>query len=203
MYFKEKEDTNIDKEFREENLREKGRSALKVFVIIMGILFVIGIIVFIIFMSANKLELIGSKEITIYEGSTYTEPGYNAYDMKKNLVNEKVTTSGEVDTSKIGSYTLKYKYGLSTKKRIINVVEKPQIATIIHLTGDKTITLNTGDTYEEPGYSAVDAIDGDLTDKVEINSNVDTTKAGTYRIIYSVVNSENVTTTETRAIIVK
>ena len=203
MYFKEKEDTNIDKEFREENLKEKGRNALRIFVIIIGILFVIGIIFFIIFMSANKLELIGSKEITIYEGSTYTEPGFNAYNMKKKLVNEKVTTSGEVNTSQIGSYTITYKYGLSTKKRIINVVEKPQIATIIHLTGDKMITINVGSNYEEPGYSAVDAIDGDITDKVEINSNVDTTKVGTYRIIYSVVNSDNVTTTEIRTIIVK
>ena len=60
-----------------------------------------------------------------------------------------------------------------------------------------------GDAYEEPGYSAIDAVEGDLTNKVKINSNLDTSKQGTYRIIYSVTNSDGVTTSETRTIIVQ
>ena len=79
----------------------------------------------------------------------------------------------------------------------------PSISTIIHLDGNNPIYFNAGDTYYEPGFNAIDAIDGDLTAKVEVTNEVDMTKEGTYRILYSVVNSSGVTTSETRTVIIR
>ena len=112
-------------------------------------------------------------------------------------------TRGTVDPKIIGTYVVKYKYGLKTTKREVTVVTKPAITTIIHLSGNNTIFFNAGDTYIEPGYSAVDAIDGDLTEKVTVTNKVNMNKEGTYQIIYSVINSEGVTTSETRNVIIR
>ena len=40
--------------------------------------------------------------------------------------------------------------------------------------------------YVQPAYSAKDNYDGDLTKKVVITNNIDTTKAGIYDVIYEV-----------------
>ena len=47
-----------------------------------------------------------------------------------------------------------------------------------------------------------DSVDQNLTEKVKVTGTVNTSKVGTYQIIYSVVNSRNVTITEKRTIVV-
>lgn len=61
----------------------------------------------------------------------------------------------------------------------------------IELFGDKEITLQVGDSYNELGAIAVDNIDGDITSKIKITGRVDTSKAGTYELIYIVVDNAN------------
>ena len=60
------------------------------------------------------LTIDGSNYITLEYGSTYEEPGVKAtYTVdKKNVepVNVPVKISGEVDTSKVGEYTITYNY---------------------------------------------------------------------------------------------
>lgn len=60
--------------------------------------------------------------------------------------------------------------------------EKPTIT----LFGDEFINLYVGDSYSELGAVATDNIDGDITKKIKITGNVDTTKIGEYIIKYSV-----------------
>ena len=127
----------------------------------------------------------------------------NPFDNKKNNLNNEVTVKSNLDSNTIGTYTITYSLHDITKIRTVKVVAKPDIITVIHLNGEKNIYLNVGETFNEPGYSAIDAIDGDLTDKVKVSGSFDTSNIGTYRIIYSVVNSSGVTTSETRTIIVQ
>ncbi len=204
MYFNQKEDTNIDKALRKRKRINFDKKTLKIGGIILGIIVVI-LLVILLFarMTRRYLVLNGSTNITVYQGSIYNEPGYNAYDNKKNNLNNEVIVESNLDTNTIGTYKITYTLYGKTKTRTIKVVAKPAIVTVIHLNGDKNVYLNVGTTYNEPGYSAIDATDGDLTSKVKVNSNVDTSKRGTYRIIYSVVNSNGVTTSETRTIIVQ
>ena len=68
---------------------------------------------------------------------------------------------------------------------------------------DETIKLKINETYQEPGYSATDEIEGNITDKVTITSNLDITKTGTYQIEYSITNILGNTIVKTRTIIVE
>ncbi len=56
------------------------------------------------------------------------------------------------------------------------------------INGEKTITLNLNQEYKEEGAKAI-AFGLDITDKIEIDSNLDTTKEGEYIIIYTVKSS--------------
>ena len=73
----------------------------------------------------------------------------------------------------------------------------------ISLIGESSMTLNVGDTYIEKGATAKDDKDGDITEKIKISGSVNTSKAGTYTINYSVKNSVDKETTKTRTIVVK
>ncbi|MDD3341164.1 MAG: polysaccharide deacetylase family protein [Bacilli bacterium] len=54
------------------------------------------------------ITLAGTSPFYLYRGSTYQEPGYQAYDNCEGDITNKVTVSGSVDTSQIGSYAIKY-----------------------------------------------------------------------------------------------
>lgn len=70
----------------------------------------------------------------------------------------------------------------------------------ITLKGSTNDTLVKGSKYSEPGYTANDKCDGDLTSNVKVTGSVDTNKVGTYTISYEVVNSIGKTTTKKRTI---
>lgn len=63
-----------------------------------------------------------------------------------------------------------------------NDITKP----VITLKGDKKITLYEGDTYNEPGYEAIDETDGNITSSVVLNGLLNTKQAGNYTITYEV-----------------
>lgn len=70
----------------------------------------------------------------------------------------------------------------------------------ITLKGSTSDTLIKGSKYSEPGYSASDKCDGDLTSSVKVSGSVDTSKLGTYTITYEVVNSIGKKVSKTRTI---
>ena len=57
---------------------------------------------------------------------------------------------------------------------------------VITLIGQKEITLKQDENYEELGATALDNQDGNLTNNIEITSNVNTSIAGTYTVKYNV-----------------
>ena len=72
---------------------------------------------------------------------------------------------------------------------------------VITLEGERTMLLSVGETYVEPGYNA--EIDGeDITNNVNVTSNIDTSKPGFYTVTYSVLTSEGISTSETRNVMV-
>lgn len=207
MYFNEnKENTNIDSEFSKK--KEFNLNNYKKILIIAGIIILFLLIILIIIsLSKGKknyyITLNGDDNITIYEGATYNEPGYSAFDNKNNDLNGAVKVKSNLDSESIGTYTIIYSLYKKSVTRTINVIERPEVTTIIYLNGDKNTTLKVGDTFTDPGYKAIDAIDGDLTDKVTKSGNVNTSQKGTYKIIYSVVNSKGVTISEIRTITIE
>lgn len=51
------------------------------------------------------------------------------------------------------------------------------------------MTVEAGSKFSDPGYTATDNYDGDLTGKVSVTGAVDTSKPGDYEIKYSVADS--------------
>ena len=107
------------------------------------------------------------------------------------------------DTSTTGTYIIIYTLYNKNVKRTVKVVERPENITIIHLYGNKEMTIGVGEEFNDPGCEVIDAIDYGLTEQVVKTGTVDTSKKGKYEIIYSVTNSMGVTTAETRTVIVE
>lgn len=201
MFFNEKEETNIDHHFKN-GKKFSLKNINPIYLLITGIVLLVAIIVTTLFFMGDKytIELIGEERITITIGSRYIEPGYKAYDKKNNDVTSQVEIKSNIDTSKKGEYEVIYTIDGITKVRYVTVNEGN---TYINLLGDVNMYLKVGDKYVEPGYEVYDSVDQNLKSKVKVSGSIDTSKAGTYQITYSVVNSRNETITAKRYVIVK
>ena len=204
MYFKEKEDTNIDKEF--ETNKKSGFDFKKIpskYFIIGGIIIVVIILIVVIvgLFTGRKqgIYLIGDEKIIITRNSDYIEPGYKAYNKKKKDVTNQVQVTSNLDTSKVGEYEILYSVNGMNVVRYVTVTEGD---TYIYLKGKVNMYLEKWEKYIEPGYQVYDSIDQNLTEKVKISGTVNTSKVGTYQLTYSVVNSRNATVTVKRTIVV-
>ncbi len=65
-----------------------------------------------------------------------------------------------------------------------------------------TCFVRVGSKYVEPGYTAHDSLEGDLTSKVKVKNNIDTSKSGEYRVEYSVTDTAGNTTKMARKVVV-
>ena len=70
----------------------------------------------------------------------------------------------------------------------------------INLIGSSSITLSLGSTYEDPGVTASDNVDGDITNNISMSGNVNTNAPGSYILSYSVTDSSGNTSTAFRVI---
>lgn len=75
--------------------------------------------------------------------------------------------------------------GNIAKKEFDVTIKDDEKPTLI-LNGDETIYLVVGNNYEELGYVAIDNCDGNITQHVNVEGKVNTKKAGTYELTYSV-----------------
>lgn len=119
--------------------------------------------------------------------------------------NIKLNYSGDIDVNKLGQYKITYTSNvkaINNKKDVLyNVVDttKPEIK----LLGENKLYLNYKTEYKEPGYTATDNYDGDITSKVEISGEVNSQKMGEYDIVYLVSDSSSNTVKIIRKVIVK
>lgn len=71
---------------------------------------------------------------------------------------------------------------------------------VIELNGG-TEVIYVGETYEDPGYTAV--MNGeDITDQVTVADNIDNTTVGTYSVVYSAVNEQGFSASASRTVYV-
>lgn len=86
-------------------------------------------------------------------------------------ISDKIETSSNVDTKKLGEYTVEYilKYHGRTYrlKRSVNVVDTTP--PLIALEGDDSITVSSMSFYKELGYTATDNYDGDISENVKVH----------------------------------
>ncbi len=73
----------------------------------------------------------------------------------------------------------------------------------IKLNGGDQYVITVGSFYSDPGFEATDSADGDLTDKVLVEGDVDWLNPGTYPITYTVADSMGNSTSVTREVYVE
>lgn len=128
----------------------------------------------------------------------YQEAGYKAIDNYDGDITDRVIRTEEygkvlyavVDSSGNPAYAQREIPGMDA--------QPPEIL----LTGGNEMTIGVGTVYREPGYSAMDAVEGDVTAFVEISGEVDWLKPGTYPVTYTVSDSAENTATVTRTVTV-
>ena len=130
----------------------------------------------------------------------YDDPGYSASDLADGDLTEQVvrTISGRVAT-----YTVSDAAGnVATATREIPFDDP--VPPEITLKGGKSIVYTVGEgKYEEPGYTASDNLDGDITGKVEVRGAVDDNNPGIYTLRYTVKDSYGNETTVRRTVTIR
>lgn len=136
---------------------------------------------------------------TTLPGEEYEEEGYTAIDDYDGDITDKVQVRIEND---VVYYTVKDSSGNETtvERQIVRTDITPPTIT---LKGDASMSINAGTAYNEPGYTAMDNIDGDITDRVEISGFVNIYHAGTYTLTYTVTDSHGNQATAERTVVVK
>ena len=153
------------------------------------------------------ITLFGDNPLVIEQGSTFTEPGYSATDNVDGVITQNVNVTGSVNTSTVGNYVLTYSVtdsagNTGVETRTVQVVAADTIAPVITLNGGSTVTLLQGTPYVEPGYSAIDNVDGNITGSVTVTGSVDENTLGNYTLTYSVTDSNNNLASVQRVVVV-
>ena len=130
---------------------------------------------------------------------TYQEEGFTAVDDYDGDITDRVIRT---ETKEKVTYTVCDASGNYTTVERPIVYNDP-IAPEITLKGEEIITITEGETYQEPGFTATDNCDGDLTDRVEVTGNVNRHLAGNYTVVYSVKDAYDNLTSVSRTVCVK
>lgn len=136
---------------------------------------------------------IKEKDVVVLEvGDEYKEEGAVATFNKKDISDE-IKIVSNVDTSKVGTYTVSYSYYLKyfkvgktiQRKVVVEDTQKP----VLIINSEKEIHVGVGQVYNIPSASATDNYDGDITNKIEIKSDLNLNEKGVYSVNYSVSDS--------------
>ena len=167
--------------------------------IIIGILSVITVSLIICQFTLEKntteFSLKGDEKVILEVGvDEYIEEGFIAKSNGKNL-NEKVKVKNNVNTKKVGLYKIYYNLKINylnvnktlVRKVYVKDTKKPNLT----IDSNREINMYIGDPFDYPTYTAVDEYDGDITNKVKVDSNLDLNKEGIYEIKYSIKDSSD------------
>jgi hypothetical protein len=153
-----------------------------------------------------SISLNGSSTLYIGYDTTFSDPGAEATDDYDGDLTSSINVSGTVNTSVLGSYTLTYTVDDSSgntdsasRTVIVQDITDPNIS----LSGGSTIYVETGTTFNDPGATATDNYDGDLSSSINVSGTVDTSALGSYTLTYTVDDSSGNTDSVTRTVIIQ
>ncbi len=144
------------------------------------------------------ISLVGGSPVEVTQGSVWSDPGYSASDDVDGDVSGSVVVGGDVvDTATLGSYVLTYDVSDAAgnpavqQTRTVNVVSggpgPDTTPPVISLVGGSPVEVTQGSVWSDPGYSASDDVDGDVSGSVVVGGDVvDTATLGSYVLTYDV-----------------
>lgn len=128
------------------------------------------------------INLLGDEEITLLPIEKFKEPGFNASDNYDGDISNKVIVD---NSNNIITYSVTDSSGNKSEAYRKITIDDPN-PPVITLKGEETVTIYINNEYVEPGFSAKDDCDGDITKNVKIENNINNTVEGTYFVKYSV-----------------
>ncbi len=150
---------------------------------------------------------LGNATVTVQGKTTYTDAGATASDNYDGNITSRIITTGTVNTSVLGTYTLTYNVSDSSDNaatpvsRTVKVVDT--IKPVITMLGNSKVTIKRNSQYTDAGATASDNFDGNLTSKIAVTTNVNTSRVGTYYVRYNVKDSSgNAAAQKSRTVIV-
>ncbi len=149
------------------------------------------------------ITLKGDKECNLSYSAEYKEAGYTVEDNSSENLTEKVKVEKEEisDTEYDIVYSVEDSAGnKATERRKVHIID--DVSPTIKLKGSANMKVLLNNKYKENGATAVDAKDGDLSDKIKISGTVNTAKVGEYTIKYSVSDKAGNKAEKTRKVTV-
>ena len=164
------------------------------------IILVLLMIIFVLFFFKKNIvptyfKLNGEELVVVNLGEDeYKEEGVKATLFGRDI-SKRVKIKNEINYDKLGTYDIKYRLKINelnidkTLIRKVKIVDK--IPPELTVNSEPEIYVNLNEDFARPTYSAIDNMDGDITDKVKVDdSEVNLGVEGEYYIRYSVKDSD-------------
>jgi len=136
------------------------------------------------------IQLIGAAELTVEGGAVFTDPGAAATDNYDGDITAHIVVTGSVNTAAVGAYLLTYNVSDAAGNAAIPVVRTVHVvdttAPVIQLAGTAELTVEGGSIFMDPGVTATDNCDGDISADVVVSGSVNTGIVGDYTLTYNV-----------------
>jgi PKD repeat protein len=157
------------------------------------------------------IELIGSKTTFSEIGYPYVDEGAVAHDVVDGDVSADIVVTGSVDTSKASTttpylirYNVKDEKGNEAEEVVREVwVTNDRTPPVVSLLGDNPMAIELNQAFFDPGATAMDARDGDVSSSIIVQHSIDITRVDSYNVAYTAYDSWGNTATKTRKLLVE
>lgn len=149
---------------------------------------------------APELTLAGDTEVTVSRFDLFQDPGAAARDRCDGDLTASIrVTDQESGDIHVLTYTVTDKAG-NTATATRRVTVRDVVAPVITLSGQRELFVPLGGTFKDPGATAQDDADGDLTAAIRRAGTVDTSVPGVYTLTYTVSDKAGNTASATRQV---
>jgi formylglycine-generating enzyme required for sulfatase activity len=150
-----------------------------------------------------ELELFGGASVTREAGQAWAEPGVAGHDARDGNLTASITVSGTVDMNTTGTYVLTYSVAdaagnEANASRTVTVVDTTN--PVLTLLGDANMSQAKDSAWVDPGATASDSLDGNLTSSITITGTVDVNTTGVYTLTYSISDGASNEANATRTV---
>lgn len=158
------------------------------------------------------ITLLGSATVNLAVGDSYTDAGATAHDNIDGDITNITVTGLPINTSVPGTFRIHYNIeddragnpaAEVTRTIIVSPLALDTTAPVITLVGASTINLTNGQTFIDPGVTATDNRDGNISSRIVVGGNtVNVNAAGTYTITYNVSDAAGNAALEVRRTVI-
>jgi hypothetical protein len=152
------------------------------------------------------ISLIGDATMNITTQQGFIDPGATATDEQDGDLTSSIVVTDNIDYTKLGTYTVTYTVSdaagntSSTTRSVVLTDDTPPVIT---LNGDSSVIHEATQAYDDAGATAIDNIDGDISNNIVTTSNVDINTPGIYNVTYTAEDNSGNSTTVSRVVQVR